>query len=72
MTGAKPTADNIYGDPSLADQDWHVRHDDEIWTDQDRYVASCANAPDAHRIVSLHNGQRRRNREAGPKVDKAS
>ena len=53
--GGACTSENIYMDPSLGDKPWHVRHDTEIWTDDDEAVADFSNAPDAHRIVALHN-----------------
>lgn len=42
---------------------WQLRHEDEIWTEDDRYICSCAN-PDYPEnssittyLVELHNAQ---------------
>lgn len=42
---------------------WQLRHEDEIWTEDDRYICSCTN-PDypenssiATYLVEIHNAQ---------------
>jgi hypothetical protein len=51
---------NIIGLASLADEPWHVRHDDEVYTESGEYVGTCWSPADAQRIVRLHNEAHKR------------
>ena len=42
---------------AIIKKEWHIRHDDEIWTDDNEYVATAGNEMLAEVIVNLHNGQ---------------
>ena len=51
------TQEDIAKTDLLLEKEWHVRHDDEIWTDDDEYIATAANSRLAEIIVGLHNDQ---------------
>ena len=39
----------------VSSKPWHIRHDDEIWCDDDTYVGACADTEVAEQIIALHN-----------------
>lgn len=41
----------------IENKEWHVRHDNEIWTDDDQHVALADSEELAAYIVRLHNTQ---------------
>ena len=41
-------------------EEWHVRHDDEIWCRENYWVADCSSEGLAQHIVSLHNATLRK------------
>nr|CAI3971230.1 hypothetical protein ORM20_00181 [Ochrobactrum phage ORM_20] len=55
MTGIYRMEPNRFKE--VANKEWHVRHDDEIWTDDDEYIATADNTDLAELIVNLHNDQ---------------